>query len=65
MKIIKAKMKGKEAHLVEHVEPQNAEVVDLMERLRRSLEGAGGGKKKTPARAKKTTARARKRAHAA
>ena len=65
MKIIKAKMKGKQAHLVEHVEPQNAEVVDLMERLRRSLEGAGGGKKKTPARAKKTTARARKRAHAA
>jgi DNA end-binding protein Ku len=66
MKIIKAKLKGKEAHLIEHVEPQNAEVVDLMERLRQSLEGAGGakGKKKT-ARAQKTTARARKRAHAA
>ena len=63
MKIIKAKLKGKEPHLVEHVEPQNAEVVDLMERLRQSLEGAG--KKKTPARAKKATARGRKRAHAA
>ena len=65
MKIIKAKMKGKEAHLVEHVEPQNAEVVDLMERLRQSLEGAGGtkGRKKT-ARAK-PAARSRKRAHAA
>jgi DNA end-binding protein Ku len=66
MKIIKAKLKGKEAHLVEHVEPQNAEVVDLMERLRQSLEGAGGAKgKKKAARATKTTARGRKRAHAA
>jgi len=66
MKIIKAKLKGKEAHLVEHVEPQNAEVVDLMERLRQSLEGAGGAKgKKKAARAQKTTARGRKRAHAA
>jgi DNA end-binding protein Ku len=41
MKIIKAKLKGKEAHLVEHAEPRNAEVVDLMERLRQSLAGAG------------------------
>ena len=66
MKIIKAKLKGKEAHLVEHVEPQNAEVVDLMERLRQSLEGAGGAKgKKKAARATKTPARGRKRAHAA
>jgi len=40
MKIIKAKMKGKRPHLVEHVEPQNAEVVDLMERLRQSLQGS-------------------------
>lgn len=66
MKIIKAKMKGKQAHLVEHVEPQNAEVVDLMERLRQSLQGAGGtttAKKKT-SRAKSTT-KARKRPHAA
>jgi non-homologous end joining protein Ku len=67
MKIIKAKLKGKEAHLVEHVEPRNAEVVDLMERLRQSLAGAGGaaGGKKKKARAQKTTARGRKRAHAA
>lgn len=67
MKIIKAKLKGKEAHLVEHVEPQNAEVVDLMERLRQSLAGAGGstrGKKKT-ARVQKPAARGRKRARAA
>jgi len=37
-----------------------------MERLRRSLEGAGGAKgKKKAARATKTPARGRKRAHAA
>ena len=64
MKIIKAKMKGKEPKLTEHVEPQQAEVVDLMERLRQSLEGAGGGRTsaKKPARAaKKTTARGKKK----
>jgi DNA end-binding protein Ku len=67
MKIIKAKLKGRQAHLVEHVEPHNAEVVDLMERLRQSLAGAGGaaGAGKKTARARKTTARGRKRAHAA
>jgi len=64
MKIIKAKLKGKEPHLVEHVEPRNAEVVDLMERLRQSLQGAGGSKKKT-ARSRKTSTKARKRPHAA
>ncbi|HEY6362334.1 MAG TPA: Ku protein [Vicinamibacterales bacterium] len=45
MKIIKARMKGKQARLTGHVEPRQAEVVDLMERLRQSLEGAGGGGK--------------------
>jgi DNA end-binding protein Ku len=65
MKIIKAKLKGKEPHLVEHVEPQNAEVVDLMERLRQSLQGAGAGGKKKTARARKTAAHGRKRPHAA
>ena len=67
MKIIKAKLKGKEAHLVEHAEPRNAEVVDLMERLRQSLAGAGGaaGAKKKTTRARKPAARGRKRAHAA
>ena len=43
MKIIRAKLKGKEAHLVEKAEPQQAEVVDLMERLRQSLQQAGSG----------------------
>jgi DNA end-binding protein Ku len=65
MKIIKAKLKGKEPHLTEHVEPRQAEVVDLMERLRQSLQGAGGSKATKAAKAAKTaktakTARARK-----
>jgi DNA end-binding protein Ku len=50
MKIIKAKLKGKQARLVEHVEPRQAEVVDLMERLRQSLQGAGGTKARKTAR---------------
>jgi DNA end-binding protein Ku len=40
MKVIKAKMKGKRPKLVEEREDRPAEVVDLMERLRKSLEGA-------------------------
>jgi DNA end-binding protein Ku len=42
LRIIKAKMKGKEAKLEPAAEPRQAEVVDLMERLRRSLEQSGG-----------------------
>jgi DNA end-binding protein Ku len=65
MKIIKAKLKGKEPRLTEHVEPQQAEVVDLMERLRQSLQGAGGGAKarKTakPARGRKTSGTTKRR----
>ena len=66
-KIIKAKLKGKQAHLVEHIEPQNAEVVDLMERLRQSLAGAGGAasRKKSSRTHKTAGTRGRKRAHAA
>jgi DNA end-binding protein Ku len=56
MKIIKAKMKGKEAKLTAHDEPRQAEVVDLMERLRQSLQGAGTGARKA-ARMRKTAAR--------
>jgi DNA end-binding protein Ku len=65
MKIIKARMKGKKADLKAAPEPQQAEVVDLMERLRQSLQGAGkAGKTKTAAgaRKKKTAARKGKRA---
>lgn len=47
MRVIKAKIKGEKPKLVVEEAPKSAEVVDLMERLRRSLEGRG----KTPARA--------------
>ena len=66
MKIIKAKMKGKTVELHETEEPRSAEVVDLMERLRQSLEGSGGRARKTAsARAKKKTAAPGKRKRAA
>jgi DNA end-binding protein Ku len=52
MKIIKAKLKGKSVTLTEPMEPRQAEVVDLMERLRQSLQGGGG-----TARGRKTTAK--------
>ena len=54
MKIIKAKLKGKSVTLTEPMEPRQAEVVDLMERLRQSLQGGGGG---GTARGRKTTAK--------
>ena len=67
MKIIKARMKGKTVELHESVEPQSAEVVDLMERLRQSLQGSGGrgAHKASSARAKKKTAAHGRRKHAA
>jgi DNA end-binding protein Ku len=46
MKIIKAKMKGRTVELQEAEEPRSAEVVDLMERLRQSLEGSGARSRK-------------------
>ncbi|HET9192226.1 MAG TPA: Ku protein [Vicinamibacterales bacterium] len=61
MKIIKAKMKGKTVELHETEEPRSAEVVDLMERLRQSLEGTGARTRKT----KKKTAAGGKRKRAA
>jgi DNA end-binding protein Ku len=64
MKIIRGKMKGKKVELPEPAEPRQAEVVDLMERLRQSLAGAGKGRARTAAsaRAKKPP---RKRGRAA
>jgi DNA end-binding protein Ku len=41
MRIIKAKLKGKKVKLEQPSEPRQAEVVDLMERLRRSLAQSG------------------------
>ncbi len=51
MRVIKGKIKGKPVKLTAAEEPRQAEVVDLMERLRRSLEQAGPPKRKKPARA--------------
>ena len=50
MRIIKAKMKGKTVELEAQEEPRQAEVIDLMERLRRSLEQSGGAKGRTKSR---------------
>src|SRR3989442_3451995 len=41
MRVIKAKMKGKHIEIEPAAEPRQAEVVDLMERLRRSLQQGG------------------------
>ncbi len=42
MKVIQAKLKGRKPRLEERETPQSADVVDLMARLRASLEGNGG-----------------------
>jgi DNA end-binding protein Ku len=60
MKVIQAKLKGrKPAHLQERETAQSADVVDLMARLRASLESKGGaakGKKKSGAKRRKHAA---------
>ncbi len=63
MKIIKAKKKGTSPKLVARAEPRRAEVVDLMERLRQSLQEAGGPARKSSraGKTKKKTASARKK----
>jgi DNA end-binding protein Ku len=43
-RIISAKLKGKKVNLKEAAEPEPTGVIDLMERLQKSLEGKGGGK---------------------
>jgi DNA end-binding protein Ku len=55
MRLIEAKRRGKTARLEANAPRREGDVVDLMERLRRSLEGARGGRKKTAGR--KTAAR--------
>lgn len=66
-RLIQAKLKGKKPRLKERETPQQADVVDLMARLRASLEGKGGGtgqkgtaKKAKGAAAKSKAAAARK-----
>jgi DNA end-binding protein Ku len=68
MRTIQAKLKGKEVVLKADVEPRQADVIDLMERLRRSLEQSAprrgrasgkGGKPKAPARGRVEVAQKR------
>jgi DNA end-binding protein Ku len=60
MRIVQAKAKGKHVSLEAEPEPREAEVVDLMERLRRSLAESGGrGKAAAKPRAGKTHRQAR------
>jgi DNA end-binding protein Ku len=62
LRIIQAKVKGKEVQLEAEEEPRQAEVVDLMERLRRSLAQSGGGSKGRAATATKSAKRTTKKA---
>jgi DNA end-binding protein Ku len=61
MKIIQGKLKGKKIELAPEEEPRAAEVVDLMERLRRSLEQSGGKRAAAPSRQAKVAKGARVR----
>ena len=63
MRMIQAKLKGKKPKLQDRETPHQADVVDLMTRLRASLEGKGArtGAGKAPGK-KKTAARKRSRA---
>ena len=63
MRVIKAKMKGKEPDLVVEERSRDSNVIDLMERLRQSLDQSGsrrGAKRVTRSKARKTPARARR-----
>jgi DNA end-binding protein Ku len=65
MKLIKARMKGEKPHLPEAAAPASGQVVDLMERLRQSLESRGAsGRRKTTAKKTKRAAH-KKTSHAA
>jgi DNA end-binding protein Ku len=59
MRIIHAKTEGKEAKLVAEEPSADAEVVDLMERLKQSLAGKGGKRAAHPARRRASTRRRR------
>jgi DNA end-binding protein Ku len=63
MRVIQGKVKGKKVTLESPQTPRTGEVVDLMERLRRSLDQAGGTKRQAKARAKAPAAK--KKRHAA
>ena len=68
MKVIKAKMKGKEAHLIPEEQPRDKKVIDLMERLRQSLDTAqdrkkGGARKTAPRKAARATLKKKSTRH--
>jgi DNA end-binding protein Ku len=65
LRIIKAKVKGKKIRLEPAAEPRQAEVVDLMERLRRSLEQGGGELRAAATRAQTAKRGSKKRAKTA
>ena len=65
MRIIKGKVKGKKVTLEARETPPKGEVVDLMERLRRSLDQAGGKTRAPRPGAAKHTAGAKKKRRAA
>lgn len=60
MRLIQAKLKGRKPKLKEEVRPQEAEVIDLMERLQRSL-AAGKARSATSAKAKTRKRKDKKR----
>jgi len=59
MRIIQGKLKGKKVEIEPGEEPRQAEVVDLMERLRRSLEQSGAQKAGGGTRARRSAAEPR------
>jgi DNA end-binding protein Ku len=61
MRIVQGKVKGKEVTLAPDTEPRQAEVVDLMQRLRLSLERGSGGKSRAARPRTQKTKRASKR----
>jgi DNA end-binding protein Ku len=64
IRVIKGKMKGKEPKLVMEDRPRDSNVIDLMERLRQSLnrsQGRGGAKKKAARSKTRAVARSRSR----
>ena len=65
MKVIQGKVKGRQPKLKERETAQSAEVVDLMTRLRASLEGKAGPRAKARPLRKKAKSGGRKPKHAA
>jgi DNA end-binding protein Ku len=64
MRVINAKLKGRAPKLIEEEHgPKQAEVVDLMARLRASLEGKGGRGRWAGSTGKKAASKGRKSAH--